>query len=76
MGWTLLRTAESSLHTFLQAASRGVRTALFRLSMHVYGRNAPGNYIAMQTATAKKDGVARYIGEGQNILFGFSIKPG
>eukprot|EP00243_Klebsormidium_subtile_P004780 TRINITY_DN18935_c0_g1_i1.p1 TRINITY_DN18935_c0_g1~~TRINITY_DN18935_c0_g1_i1.p1 ORF type:complete len:308 (+),score=73.33 TRINITY_DN18935_c0_g1_i1:356-1279(+) len=50
----------------VQAASRGIRSAVMRLSLHVYGRNG-SHFIPIQIATAEKDGVARYIGEGSNV---------
>lgn len=52
---------------YIQAASQGIRSAVFRLSLYVYGRNG-SIYIPVQIESAKRDGVARYIGQGLNKL--------
>jgi nucleoside-diphosphate-sugar epimerase len=56
----------ASEQAYVQAASRGVRSAVMRLALHVYGRNG-STFIPIQIAKAKEDGVARYIGEGSNL---------
>ncbi|GAQ80843.1 hypothetical protein KFL_000640090 [Klebsormidium nitens] len=56
----------ASEQAYVQAASRGVRSAVMRLALHVYGRNG-STFIPIQIAKAKEDGVVRYIGEGSNL---------
>jgi nucleoside-diphosphate-sugar epimerase len=52
---------------YIQAATQGIRSAVLRLSLYVYGRNG-SIYIPAQIESAKRDGVARYIGAGLNKL--------
>lgn len=56
-------TEQSARPVFVQAAERGVRSAVMRLALHVYGRNG-STFIPIQIAKAQEDGVARYIGDG------------
>jgi hypothetical protein len=56
-------TEQSARPVFVQAAEHGVRSAVMRLALHVYGRNG-STFVPIQIAKAQEDGVARYIGDG------------
>ncbi|GAQ82075.1 hypothetical protein KFL_000990250 [Klebsormidium nitens] len=70
------RAATEQLCVHWQAASRGIRSAAMRLPLHVYGRSSPITFIPMQIATAAKDGIARYIGDGAIFHLGDSNDRG